>query len=88
MKISELQEILEHYKKENGNLEVRLISKVPFNEYRKILEYDDIKIQPVYDKEEFYNLVDNIGLTKQQAFDNLKERKLAVIYLDIYTPIK
>ena len=33
-------------------------------------------------------LVNNVGLTKQQAFDNLKERELAATFLDIYTYIK
>ena len=38
----------------------------------------------VYDEQEFNNLVNNIGLTEQQAFNILKESKLAKTYLDIY----
>jgi hypothetical protein len=32
MKISELQNILEHYKQENGDLEVRITAETRFNE--------------------------------------------------------
>ena len=39
-------------------------------------------------EEEFNNLVNNMGLTKQQAFNNLKERELAATFLDIYIYIK
>ena len=42
----------------------------------------------VYNEEEFDNLVNNMGLTEQQTFDNLKEEGLAATYLDIYTYIK
>ena len=38
----------------------------------------------VYDEEEFNNLVNNICLTEQQAFNILKESKLAKTCLDIY----
>lgn len=88
MKISELQKILEHYKQKNGDLEVRLTVDTRCGEQYDILDHGNIGIQAVYDEEEFNNLVNNMGLTKQQAFDNLKERKLAVTYLDIYTYIK
>ena len=88
MKISELQKILEHYKKENGDLEVRLTAETHFGEQHEILDYDAIDTQAVYNKREFNNLVNNMGLTEQQALDNLKERNLAEIYLDIYTYIK
>lgn len=87
MKISELQKILEHYKKENGDLEVRLTAETRFGERHEILDYDGIDTQAVYNKREFNNLVNNMGLTEQQALDNLKERNLAEIYLDIYTYI-
>ena len=88
MKISELQKILEHYKKENGDLEVRLTIDTRCGEQYYILDHGNIGIQAVYDEEEFDNLVNNMGLTKQQALDNLKERELATTYLDIYTYIK
>lgn len=88
MKISELQEILEHYKKENGDLEVRLTIDTRCGEQHDILDRGDINIQAVYDEEEFDNLVNNIGLTEQQALDNLKKEGLAETYLDIYTYIK
>lgn len=88
MKISELQKILERYKKENGDLEVRLIVDTRCDEQHEILDCGDINTQVVYDEEEFDNLVNIMGLTKQQAIDNLKERELAKVYLDIYTYIK
>lgn len=80
MKISELQKILEHYKKENGDLKVRITAETHFGEQHEILDYDAIDTKAVYDKEEFDNLVNNMGLTKQQAFDNLK-----VLLLCCYT---
>ena len=83
-----LQKILEHYKKENGDLKVRITAETRFGEQHEILDYDAIDTKAVYDKEEFNNLVNNMGLTEQQAFDNLKERKLAIVFLDIYTYIK
>lgn len=88
MKISELQNILEHYKQENGDLEVSLTAETRFNEQYEVLDYDVIDTKAVYDEKEFDNLVNNMGLTEQQALDNLKKRGLAKIYLDIYTYIK
>lgn len=88
MKISELQKILKHYKQENGDLKVRITAETRFGEQHEILDYNAIDTKAVYDKEEFDNLVNNMGLTEQQAFDNLKERKLAIVFLDIYTYIK
>lgn len=88
MKISELQEIIEHYKKENGDLGVRLVIDVHNGEEYNELISNCIDTTQVYDEEEFNNLVNNMGLTEQQAFDNLKERELATTYLDIYTYIK
>ena len=46
-----------------------------------------IDITQVYVKEEFNNLVNNKGLTKQQALDNLEKKGLTKTYLDIYTYI-
>ena len=88
MKISELQNILEHYKQENGDLEVRLVIDTHNGEeYNKVIN-NYIDITQIYDEEEFNNLVNNMGLTEQQAFDNLKEIELAATFLDIYTYIK
>lgn len=87
MKISELQNILEHYKQENGDLEVRLVIDTHNGEeYNKLIS-NCIDITQVYDEEEFNNLVNNMDLTEQQAFDNLKDRELAATFLDIYTYI-
>lgn len=88
MKISELQNILEHYKQENGDLEVRLVIDTHNGEEYNELNSNCIDTTQVYDEEEFDNLVNNIGLTEQQAFDNLKDRELAATFLDIYTYIK
>ena len=88
MKISELQNLLEHYKKENGDLEVRLVIDTHNGEEYNELNSNCIDTTQVYDEEEFDNLVNNMGLTEQQAFDNLKERELAATFLDIYTYIK
>ena len=88
MKISELQEILEHHKQENDDLEVRLVIDTHNGEEYNELISNCIDTTQVYDEEEFNNLVNNIGLTEQQAFDNLKERELATTFLDIYTYIK
>lgn len=88
MKISELQNILEHYKQENGNLEVRITAETRFNEQHEILDYDAIDINVVYDKTEFNNLVINKGLTEARALDILDEKGLSKMYLDIYTYIK
>lgn len=88
MKISELQNILEYYKQENGDLEVRLVIDIHNGEeYNEIIS-NCIDTTQVYDEEEFNNLVNNLGLTEQQAFDNLKDRELAATFLDIYTYIK
>lgn len=87
MKISELQNILEHYKQENGDLEVRLVIDTHNSEeYNKLIS-NCIDTTQVYDEEEFNNLVNSKGLTKQQALDNLEKKGLAKIYLDIYTYI-
>lgn len=88
MKISELQKILEHHKRKNGDLEVRLTIDTRCGEQYDILDHGNIGVQAVYDEEEFDYLINNMGLTKQQALDNLKERELATTYLDIYTYIK
>lgn len=88
MKISELQKILERYKKENGDLEVRLTTETCFDEQHEILDYDAIDTNVVYDETEFNNLVINRGLTEQQALDILDKKGLAKTYLDIYTYIK
>ena len=88
MKISELQNILEHYKQENGDLEVRITAETRFNEQHEILDYYVIDINVVYDKTEFNNLVINKGLTEARILDILDEKGLAKIYLDIYTYIK
>lgn len=88
MKISELQNILEHYKQENGDLEVRITAETRFNEQHEILDYGAIDTNVVYDKTEFNNLVINKGLTEARALDILDQKGLAKIYLDIYTYIK
>lgn len=87
MKISKLQRVLEHYKKENGDLEVRLVIDTHNGEKYNELISNCIDTTQVYNEEEFDNLVNNMGLTEQQAFNNLKEKKLATTYLDIYTHI-
>ena len=88
MNISELQKILDHYKKEDGDLEISLTAETRFNEQHEILDYDAIDTKAVYNEEEFNNLVDNMGLKEQQALDNLEKRGLAKVYLNIYTYIK
>lgn len=88
MNISELQKILDHYKKEDGDLEISLTAETRFNEQHEILDYNAIDTKAVYNEEEFNNLVDNMGLTEQQALDNLEKRGLAKVYLNIYTYIK
>ena len=88
MKISELQNILEHYKQENGDLEVRLVIDTHNGEEYNELNSNCIDTTQVYDEEEFDNLVNNMGLTEQQAFDNLKDKELTATFLDIYTYIK
>lgn len=88
MKISDLQNILEHYKQENGDLEIRITAETRFNEQHEILDYGAIDTNVVYDKTEFNNLVINKGLTEARALDILDQKGLAKIYLDIYTYIK
>lgn len=89
MKISELQEILEHYKKENGDLEVRLVIDTPYEDNQcNLLDKEDIDTQTNFDLDEYDNLINNIGLTDEEAIKNLKERELAKVYLNIYTYIK
>lgn len=88
MKISALQKIIEYYKQRNGDLEVRLVIDTHNGEEYNELSCDCIDVTQVYNKEDFNTLVNNVGLTEQQAFDNLKERKLAATFLDIYTHIK
>lgn len=88
MKISELQKILERYKKENGDLEIRITAETRFGEQHESLDYATIDTNVVYDEKEFNNLIINKGLTEQQALDNLEKRGLAKVYLDIYTYIK
>ena len=84
MKISELQEILKHYKQEKGDLEVRIVMDTRNGEEHYNLNDAWIGTTIVYDGEEFDNLVNNMGLTEQQAFNSLKESKLAKTCLDIY----
>lgn len=88
MKISELQEILEHYKQENGDLEVRITAETRFGEQHESLDYATIDTNVAYDEEEFNNLVINMGFTEAHALDTLDEKGLAKVYLDIYTYIK
>ena len=87
MKISELQKILECYKKEKGDLEVRITAETRLSEQHEILDYDSIDIQVVYDGTEFNNLTINKGLTEARALDILDEKGLAKTFLDIYTYI-
>lgn len=87
MKISELQEILEHYKQENGDLEIRITAETRFGEQHELLDYATIDTNVAYNEKEFNNLVINMGLTEQQALDNLEKGGLAKVYLDIYTYI-
>ena len=87
MKISELQKILEHYQRENGDLEVRLvIDTYNGEEYNKLIN-KCIDTTQVYNENEFDNLINNMSLTEQQALDNLEKEDLAKTYLDIYTYI-
>ena len=88
MKISELQNILEHYKQENGDLEVRITAETRFNEQHEKLDYDAKDNNVINDKTEFNNLVINKGLTEARALDILDEKGLSKMYLDIYTYIK
>ena len=88
MKISDLQNILEHYKQENGDLEVRITAETRYGEQHEIIDADVIDTNVVYDEKEFNNLVNNMGFTEAHALDTLDEKGLAKIYLDIYTYIK
>lgn len=88
MKISKLQEIIEYYKQKNGDLEIRLVIDTHNGEEYNELISNCIDTTQVYDEEEFDNLVNNMGLTEQQALNNLKKEDLAKTYLDIYTYIK
>lgn len=89
MKISELQKILKRYKKEKGDLEVRLAVEAPSGKQYKLLDYAyAIDVHTVYDKTEFNNLTVNKDLTEAQALDILDEKGLFKTYLDIYTYIK
>ena len=55
MKISELQNILEHYKQENGDLEVRLVIDTHNGEEYNELNSNCIDTTQIYDEEEFDN---------------------------------
>lgn len=57
MKISELQEILEHYKKENGDLEVRVVIDTRCGEQINILDRGDITAQADYDYLDIYQTI-------------------------------
>lgn len=89
MKISELQKILECYKKEYGNLEVRLAVEAPSGKQHKLLDYAyAIDVHTIYNKKEFDNLTVNKGLPEELALDILNEKGLFKTYLDIYTYTK
>lgn len=89
MKISELQKILEHYKKENGDLEVRLVISTPREDNFHLLDSDTV-IEPtnVYDVDEYNYKYLIKGLSSEEAITELKKEGLAATYLDIYTYIK
>lgn len=88
MKISELQEILEHHKKKYGDLEIRITAETRFGEQHEIIDAGAIDTNVVYDEKEFNNLVNNMGFTEAHALDTLDEKGLAKVYLDIYTYIE
>lgn len=88
MKISDLQNILEHYKQENGDLEVRITAETRYSEQHEIIDDGAIDTNVVYDEKEFNNLVNNMGFTEAHALDTLDKKGLAKTYLDIYTYIK
>ena len=67
---------------------MRLVIDTHNGEEYNALISNCIDTTQVYNEEEFDNLVNNMGLTEQQTFDNLKEEGLAATYLDIYTYIK
>lgn len=87
MKISELQKILERYKKENGDLEVRIVIGTPLTQVTDILTSNDIKLSLIYDTDEFIKTMKD-GLSVDKIIANLKERGLAVSYLNIYKYIE
>lgn len=87
MKISELQNILEHYKQENGDLEVRITAETRCGEQHEIIDAGAIDTSVVYDEKELNNLVNNMGFTEAHALDILDQKGLAKIYLNIYTYI-
>lgn len=87
MKISELQNILEHYKQENGDLEVRITAETRYGEQHEIIDAGAIDTNVVYDEKELNNLVNNMGFTEAHALDILDQKGLAKIYLNIYTYI-
>ena len=82
MKISELQKILERYKKENGDLKVRITAETRFGEQHEILDYDAIDTKAVYDKEEFNNLVNNMYLGKSHLTQLIQIRPILLWYID------
>ena len=88
MKIKKKKKIIEYYKQRNGDLEVRLVIDTHNGKEYNKLSCDYIDVTQVYNKEDFNTLVNKVGLTEQQAFDNLKDRELAATFLDIYTYIK
>lgn len=87
MKISELQEILNHYKQENGDLEVRIVIGTPLTQVTDILTSNDIKLSLTYDTDSFIKAM-KPGLLVDKIIANLKERGLAVNYLNIYKYIE
>lgn len=87
MKISELQEILEHYKKENGDLEVRIVTETPIINTSSSLTDNDLKLSLIYDATELVKIMET-GLLADDAINKLKERGLATTYLNIYKYIE
>lgn len=89
MKISELQKILEHYKEENGDSEVRLVISTPCKDTFYLLNSDTV-IEPtnIYDVDEYNYKYLFKGLSSEEAFTELKKEGLAVTYLDIHQYIK
>lgn len=87
MKISELQEILEHYKQENGDLEVRIVVETPITKINEVLINTDLKLSLVYNSDKLIKAMET-GLLADEAINNLKERGLATNYLNIYKYIE
>lgn len=87
MKISELQEILEHYKQENGDLEIRIVTETPITKIEEILTSTDLKLSLVYNYNELVKIMET-GLLADDAINKLKERGLATTYLNIYKYIE